>query len=125
VKKGLLPKECNYWFGSTVTTESETFWWSNIHNSFVSIEPMRGPFEALESPVKKTDWVIMGAETGPRKNKVLPERDWLEAVIKNCRATDTPVFLKNNLADIWGGPLTQEWPNAILEHINRRHKNAN
>jgi protein gp37 len=119
-KKGMLPGESNFWYGSTATTESDTFWWSDIHNTFVSIEPIMGPFHPQDSPVKKTDWVIVGAETGSRKEKVRPEPEWITAIVKNCRATETPVFLKNNIfpyiAPGIDRPYPQEVPSAIGAH---------
>lgn len=56
------------------------------------------------------DWVIVGAETGNRKEKVIPEREWIQNIVNQCRAAGVPVFLKSSLKDIWGEPLIQEYP---------------
>lgn len=56
------------------------------------------------------DWVIIGAETGNRKEKVIPQREWIESIVNECRAAGVPVFMKSSLADIWGAPLIQEFP---------------
>jgi len=109
-KKLLLPDDANFWFGSTATTEKMTFWWSKFHNTFVSIEPIHGAFERIVNPVKKVDWVIIGAETGNRKGKITPERAWIDNIVMNCRETGTPVFMKDNLREIWGEALIQEYP---------------
>ena len=63
---GNLPQEDNFWYGSTVTGPDEPFWWSEKHNTYVSIEPLLKPFEEVGADaVKKVRWVIIGAMTGP------------------------------------------------------------
>jgi len=109
-EKGLLPDALNFWFGSTATTQADMFWWSNLHNSFVSIEPLLGEFQLIDYPTKKVDWVIIGAETGNRRDKIVPERAWVENIVTACREVGIPVFMKSNLADVWGEPLVQEFP---------------
>lgn len=56
------------------------------------------------------NWVIIGAESGNRKDKVVPERKWIEDIVSQCRAVNVPVFMKSSLADIWGATLIQEFP---------------
>lgn len=60
-----------------------------------------------------TDWVIIGAETGHRKDKVIPERDWIRTVAFDCYDESILVFMKSSLADIWKGTLTQEFPKEL------------
>lgn len=59
------------------------------------------------------EWVIVGAETGKRKDKVIPKREWIEKLLELCRKADIPVFMKSSLADIWGEPLIQEFPEGL------------
>jgi len=59
------------------------------------------------------EWVIVGAETGNRKGKVVPKREWIEKLLDLCRKADIPVFMKLSLADIWGEPLIQEFPEGL------------
>ena len=73
--QGILPEGNNYWFGSTATTQTEYFGESGYHNTFISIEPICGSFDKIDNPVKKAGWVIIGAETGNRVGKVIPERE--------------------------------------------------
>ncbi|MDF1495204.1 DUF5131 family protein [Caproiciproducens sp. CPB-2] len=56
------------------------------------------------------DWVIIGSETGNRKEKVIPQRAWIESIVADCRVAGIPVFMKSSLTDIWGAPLIQEFP---------------
>lgn len=59
------------------------------------------------------EWIIVGAETGRRKDKVVPKREWVEKLLDLCRKADIPLFMKSSLADIWGDPLIQEFPKGL------------
>jgi len=59
------------------------------------------------------EWIIVGAETGRRKDKVVPKREWIEKLLDLCRRADIPIFMKSSLADIWGQPLIQEFPDVL------------
>nr|DAL85205.1 MAG TPA: Protein of unknown function (DUF5131) [Caudoviricetes sp.] len=63
--------------------------------------------------VPDIDWVILGAETGNRKNKVKPERAWVESIVTACRTASIPVFMKDSLVAVWGGPLVREFPQGL------------
>lgn len=109
--KGMLPALENAWFGSTITTPEDQFWWSYAHNTFVSIEPILADFpSARNDAIKKVDWVIIGAMTGPGAKDHQPKKEWIENIITDCRLTETPVFMKNNLKPYWGDKTIQEWP---------------
>jgi len=70
---------------------------------FASFEPLLGPVPSRVLP--NLDWVIIGAQTGPRARP--PKREWVRDVIVWCRLMGIPVFLKDNLR--W--PMTiREWP---------------
>lgn len=77
ISNGIIPEnQPNFWFGSTATIPEMEFFWCDEVNTFVSIEPILAPFEDLTDegvdPASKTNWIIVGAETGNRKNKVVP-----------------------------------------------------
>jgi len=78
---------------------------------FVSIEPILEPInpQSLKLLTAFT-WVIIGAETGNRKGKVIPKREWITEIVDYCRAVNIPVFLKDSLKEIWGKELIQEYP---------------
>lgn len=59
------------------------------------------------------EWIIVGAETGRRKDKVVPKREWIEKLLDLCRKADIPLFMKSSLAEIWGEPLVQEFPEGL------------
>ena len=112
INKGLLPiRSDNFWWGATANTPDDNYFYSFDPlwlNTFVSIEPMQ---EAFSSEMgKSVCWIIVGAETGNRKDKIIPKREWIKNIVNACRAVNVPVFLKNNLTDIWQEPLIQEFP---------------
>ena len=60
------------------------------------------------------EWIIVGAETGRRKDKVIPKREWIEKLVDLCNKAEIPIFMKSSLADIWGEPLIQEFPKELI-----------
>lgn len=111
--KWLLPEAENMWFGSTVTSPKDTFWRSLRGNSFLSIEPILEPFGRPKDPFQYANWVIVGAETGNRKGKVIPRREWIEDIVATCRDVGIPIFMKDSLKDLMGDDFTQEWPEGL------------
>lgn len=95
----LLPHENNYWYGSTVTSEEDMAMypmpWANI-NTFWSMEPLLGPVD-MSKAEGLPQWVILGAETGNRADKVIPRREWVDKIVKFCAENEIPVFYKDNL----------------------------
>jgi protein gp37 len=115
----------NWWLGATVT-ENSSFGKNGIAynlfettsrmekwhaNRFLSIEPLLGQIhETALGNIKFFQWVIIGAETGNRKDKVIPKREWIESIVRECRADGIPVFMKGSLIKTWNAPLIQEFP---------------
>ena len=77
-------------------------------NTFVSIEPLLRPFE--EFCIKNIGWAIVGAETGNRKNKVIPEEKWVMDIAEACGQAGVPLFMKESLREIMGDDFRQEFP---------------
>jgi len=102
----------NFWFGITATNGDEPFFWSHRHNNFLSIEPIQDEFGKYYRMFNASfvNWVIIGAETGNRKGKIIPKKEWIENIVNYCKEKNVPVFMKNNLAGIWKEPLIQEYP---------------
>ena len=96
----LLPHGDNFWYGTTVTGPNDT--WRALEmprgvHTFWSVEPMMGPVLFPLLP----DYVIVGAETGNRKDKVVPEREWIELLSKFAKQSDTPVLWKDNIRKLY------------------------
>ena len=56
------------------------------------------------------DWIIVGAETGKRKTKVVPEKKWIDKIAEACYKAGTPIFMKESLRGIMGDDFRQEFP---------------
>lgn len=95
----------NMWFGYSYTGKECKQWWNPDYNIFASVEPILEPIE-----VPRCKWCIIGVETGRRKDKVIPERTWIENIVAECKKYKVPIFMKSSLAKIWGEPLIQEFP---------------
>lgn len=109
-ENGILRCGGNMWYGFSQTKHNEhkTFCFPSNLNIFVSVEPILEPLR-----VYLEDWVIVGAETGRRKDKIIPKREWIEVIVSDCKKYDIPLFMKSSLADIWGEPLIQEFPKRL------------
>lgn len=55
------------------------------------------------------EWIIIGAETGNRKGRVKPEREWIDHIVKNADENGIPVFMKESLREIMGTNFRQEF----------------
>lgn len=95
----LLPHESNFWYGSTVANMDAVGMYVmqgvNI-NSFWSMEPLLGPVD-MAAAEGLPEWVILGAETGNRPDKVTPAREWVDNIVAFCEENEIPVFFKENL----------------------------
>ena len=76
------------------------------HLFFLSLEPIHGFVPKPAIDIDMVDWIIIGAETGNRKGKVIPERKWIEELV----GTGLPIFMKDSLIPIWGEDLIRQWP---------------
>ena len=124
-EKNKLPSADNMWYGASATDEGEIRFAAKMlkrlnHDtkSFLSIEPMLEDItssDAWEFCISEhiVDWVIVGAETGNRKNKIIPERDWIESIFHDCQREDIPVFMKSSLTNVWERPLLQDFPKEL------------
>lgn len=96
---GILPHENNFWYGSTVANEDAAAMYTMqgvAINSFWSMEPLLGPVD-MSAAEGLPQWVILGAETGNRADKVTPRREWVDQITQFCAENEIPVFYKDNL----------------------------
>ncbi|MCM1235328.1 MAG: phage Gp37/Gp68 family protein [Ruminococcus flavefaciens] len=116
-KKGLLPSDDNFWYGSSVTGPHDLYtWFSKEYHWFLSVEPLLDDLGEMNSDAQKPEWIIVGAETGCRRGKVVPAPEWIERIRFQCAKYDIPLFMKSSLAGIYPVPLIQEFP----EKLNRK-----
>ena len=100
----------NVWVGTSITTTADCHRVRDLTNmknqniKYVSIEPLHGHIDFWFSK-KDIDWLIVGAETGHRKGKIIPQSEWVTSILENERYEGIPIFLKGNL----------HWPETIRE----------
>ena len=107
----ILPRKGNFWYGSTTTTPDTPFFWSGLHHTFVSVEPILAPFIMATN---KVEWAIFGAETGNRRDKVRPTWGWIEGAVNDLGLAGVPVFMKDSLKGIAPFMLRQTPPQVAL-----------
>lgn len=56
------------------------------------------------------NWIILGAESGNRKDKVVPRREWIDNIVQICDEHNIPVFMKESLRSLMGSGFRQELP---------------
>lgn len=110
--KGKLPKQ--HWYGTSVTRKDEKDFFVPGYNTFVSIEPILESFSdenhvAYRQMVQS--WVILGAETGNRQNKIAPKKEWItELVDYYSKFGYTKFFMKESLRGLMDEDFRQEFP---------------
>lgn len=80
---------------------------SDNPHTFCSIEPILEPVGTMQ---EMPDWVIVGAETGNRRGKVVPQKEWIDEIAAECKRHRKPLFMKDSLRDLMGDDFKQEFP---------------
>jgi len=115
-----FPRNC--WLGLTIIKTPEypepdrwnflEFKRNNFNNlKFVCFEPLLEDIGlSYYLDLTAINWVIIGAETGNRKGKIIPREEWIENIIYNCKVYHIPIYLKDSLKEIY--PVERkEFPN--------------
>lgn len=112
----------NVWLGNTITRQKEFI--KEIGrpykaSRFYSIEPILEPIKLPLNNIPKQNvkWVIVGAETGNRQNKVMPQKEWIIDIVARCRDLEIPIFMKESLKELMGKDFIQEYPSAFEKVI--------
>lgn len=140
----LLPKKLidncnkNVWYGVSITKKDEIRRTDLLpvgYNCFVSIEPLLAPLYLKDEryvfihDYLSIKWVIIGAETGNRKDKVVPEKKWVEDIVKDVKSHNDYIdgtglkemkkdkkyiFMKESLLPIMGEKnMLREFPKEL------------
>jgi protein gp37 len=106
--------------GATATNNEQLDRAYDTKATWLSIEPLRErlltdtnfvSFRAYDgAEYGRWCWVVIGAETGTHKDKVIPEREWVMEIARECAQWRTPVFMKESLRAIMGDDFRQEYP---------------
>jgi len=119
----IFPKNC--WLGVTITREQDFgrgipyLFVTSCNITFVSVEPILEYIGPRPFSNANIDWVILGAETGNRKGKIIPKKEWVESIVKYCRYKGIPVYLKDSLREICPVEI-KEFPKEENKNVNHR-----
>ncbi len=106
-----LPEHDNWWWGSTITTQESSFFQGGIRDHvFLSIEPIQECLDAGLGSFGGAEWIIVGAETGNRKDMVVPKKFWIDNVVEAAGITHAAVFMKESLRELMKDDFRQEFP---------------
>ena len=116
---GKLPVRHNMWYGTTITNPDSPYVFCSeaSRNIFLSIEPILESMGTWseDSAEKNIKWVIIGAETGNRKGKVTPKKEWIDNLASECDKHGIPIFMKDSLVPIVGEEnMRREFPEGLL-----------
>ena len=123
--KEQLPEGKNMWYGATVTNSRQAHAAEatlqdlpGTAHAFLSVEPLLSDIsddESLKIVIGNfTDWVIIGAETGKRKDRIVPQKGWIGNIVSLCDAMGVPVFMKDSLIPIVGeGNMRRDFPEGL------------
>lgn len=108
------PMPPNVWLGVSVTCRADLWRIDALSRCqtavpFVSFEPLLEPVIPPNGIFSGLKWAIFGKLTGHgRKND--PASNDLSLMISGARVFGVPIFMKENLRNIWSGSLIQEHP---------------
>ena len=105
----------NFYFGTTATTQNAMHMTRNYTASlplkmqtFISVEPIQEPVR-IES-IYLYAWIIVGTETGNRKEKMIINKRWIDDIAEQCKKSGTPLFMKESLRTLMSADFKQEYP---------------
>jgi protein gp37 len=113
----------NYWFGVTITENLELIRATHLKNinvkkRFISFEPLLNKVELQEYDYKDFNWFIIGAETGNRQDKIIPEKEWIKSIVGYAQFYSIPVFMKDSLVSIMGEEnMLRQFPKELMHEV--------
>jgi protein gp37 len=114
--EGIYEMYKNHFYGLTVTKQADFIddyifddnLFKNDAYDFLSVEPIFIPITIPFHHLKRVKQVIIGAETGNRKGKVIPRKEWIDDIVEQCDERKIRVFMKESLREIMGADFRQD-----------------
>lgn len=102
-------KAAPLYIGKSITTQeqADVLFKNGDITDFLSIEPILEPIDMTEA-ICTTATVIIGAETGNRKGKVIPQKAWVDDIVRLADKHGIKVFMKGSLRGIMGESFRQD-----------------
>lgn len=118
----------NMWYGTTITCDTDADRFNYLPafcNTFVSIEPLMGDIATEHNVMfRQVNWIIIGAETGHRKEKTIPKFEWIRRIVVEADYNGIPVFMKDSLIPIVGEKnMRRDYPKEL--QIRKRSEKVN
>lgn len=111
-----VPADENKWYGVSITQESEMRKFNDLPvgcNIFVSVEPVLEDLRPEKHNIlfRQVGWIILGAESGNRKDRVMPQAEWIKNIVWHAKERKVPIFMKDSLIPIVGEEnMQREFP---------------
>lgn len=115
---GIPEGQENLWYGTSVTRRRDMNRIGYLPaeaKTFVSIEPIL-EYLYIENYwiLQEVDWIIIGAETGRNREKIVPKTEWIEDIVQMAVSLGIPVFMKESLVPIVGEEnMRREFPEQL------------
>lgn len=107
------------WMGTTVNSRADLHRIDDLRRSVpakhyhVTFEPLFDDPGAID--LDRIDWVVVGTETGRRRDRGVTDPAWALSIADQCREAGVPVFMKEDLLPILGEEaMVQELPREFL-----------
>ena len=110
----------NVWIGVSVTCRNDVSRIEALKKNIkcrhycVTFEPLHG--DCGEMDLSGVECIFIGAETGNRKGKIIPKKEWVMNIVKQANALKIPVCMKMSLRDIVG---VDNWKQDFPEQYNQ------
>jgi len=98
----------NVFIGRTITGNTQFTFTDNYNFDFLSAEPILEKIDLNLQSGKQLKLIIIGAETGNRKGKVIPKKEWIDSLVKQADDNKISVFMKESLREIMGSDFRQD-----------------
>lgn len=115
-EKGILPVEKNFWYGISVIDSLNPFPELPLGaNTYICIEPIRNEINLPKNIINSVKWIIIGAESGNGRSKVIPKKQWIIEIAESASESGVPVFMKESLRPIMDQDIKQDYPAELLD----------
>jgi protein gp37 len=104
-------RPANWYIGATIDTQKRhDEFWLPLYD-FLSIEPILEPIKLNESEISNPIFlkqIIIGAQTGNRKDKVIPQKQWIDDIVRQADRYRIRVYMKESLRRLMGKDFRQD-----------------
>lgn len=118
-KYGVPAGKDNLWYGTSITRQEDMDRFDYLPafcKTFISFEPLLEDLHPAEYNIlfHQVNWIIIGAQTGRNKDKVIPDFEWIKKLVLEADTTGIPIFMKDSLIPIVGEEnMRREYPKEL------------